>query len=240
MEEIIIEKEYRGRVLKFLTRTETGLDDTVSDNIVIKEMFDENVYDIHDSIFKEGSGNVLDIGANIGAFSIQSAVLGAKKVFAFEPEPENYRILCENIKMNGFEGVIIPVQLGIFDGKSHKFSPGQGASHIKSLKTVTNEVSVKIEKTPEINIKTVTLEDAIRGTKVDSFDVLKCDIEGSEHYLFATAKEEDLKKVNYIAVEMHIEKCEIFGQTICSLLRTHNVHAFGSYTTGGQLFGRRY
>ena len=42
-----------------------------------------------------------DIGTHIGYFSLLMARLGEGKVFAFEPEPENFRLLKKHAEMNG-------------------------------------------------------------------------------------------------------------------------------------------
>ncbi len=43
---------------------------------------------------------VFDIGAWVGPISLLSAALGAKKVFAFEPDPDAYRMLEKNVRAN--------------------------------------------------------------------------------------------------------------------------------------------
>jgi hypothetical protein len=47
---------------------------------------------------------VVDIGANIGYYTLLAAhLVGDKgKVFAFEPDPNNYDLLCKNIEVNGY------------------------------------------------------------------------------------------------------------------------------------------
>ena len=40
-----------------------------------------------------------DLGANVGAFTCLAASLGAK-VYAFEPHPENFQLLEQNVKLN--------------------------------------------------------------------------------------------------------------------------------------------
>lgn len=57
-----------------------------------------------------GTGSVVDVGANIGFFTLLAARLldgksGHEMVFAFEPEKSNYRLLTENIKLNNFYNV---------------------------------------------------------------------------------------------------------------------------------------
>jgi len=41
-----------------------------------------------------------DVGANIGVFTLYASVIKGIKVFAFEPEAANYRVLNENIRIN--------------------------------------------------------------------------------------------------------------------------------------------
>ena len=45
---------------------------------------------------------VIDIGANVGMYSLMSAVSRSVRVYAFEPEASNYNILCQNIRLNDF------------------------------------------------------------------------------------------------------------------------------------------
>ena len=51
---------------------------------------------------KKGSF-VVDVGANIGVFTIYSLMKGAKQVEAFEPCEETFNVLKENIKFNKFD-----------------------------------------------------------------------------------------------------------------------------------------
>jgi FkbM family methyltransferase len=53
--------------------------------------------------FVAGPGDVvLDVGAQFGDFALLCAKgLGAKRVVAFEPHPENFRILQKNLALNG-------------------------------------------------------------------------------------------------------------------------------------------
>jgi len=62
-------------------------------------------------------GNVLDIGANIGyTASIFSNVISSGcQVFAFEPDPQNFLLLKENIKLRGLNKKIQPLEIAIGD-----------------------------------------------------------------------------------------------------------------------------
>ena len=50
---------------------------------------------------------VLDLGANIGYYALMESMIvgGEGKVYAVEPSPENYKMLKENIELNGFTNI---------------------------------------------------------------------------------------------------------------------------------------
>lgn len=74
-----------------------------TDEKVIDEVLKRNVYEKKKLNFKIESNDIwLDCGANIGTFTLLCLYKKAK-VYAFEPEPENYALLNENIRINNFE-----------------------------------------------------------------------------------------------------------------------------------------
>lgn len=54
----------------------------------------------------------LDVGGNVGWFSLLAAAHGASKVYTFEPNPTNLLRLCESIILNGFEDIIQVIPKG--------------------------------------------------------------------------------------------------------------------------------
>lgn len=63
----------------------------------------KNVYERKKINFEIQKNEIwLDLGANIGTFSLFCLSKNAK-VIAFEPEPKNFEILEKNIKFNHFE-----------------------------------------------------------------------------------------------------------------------------------------
>ncbi len=62
-------------------------------------------------LFKEAvheGDTVIDVGANIGFFSLFAARLVGKtgRVYAFEPEPRNFQLLTKNIALNMYDNVV--------------------------------------------------------------------------------------------------------------------------------------
>jgi FkbM family methyltransferase len=65
-----------------------------------------------------GAGDVLyDVGANVGAYTLIAASLAREsaKVVAVEPASANFAALCDNVSMNGFEALVVPLPVLLGD-----------------------------------------------------------------------------------------------------------------------------
>lgn len=116
--------------------------------------------------------HVLDVGANIGIFTVGCAKV-AEKVTAIEASVSNAKILCCNLALNNISNVkIYPVAA----------SDSQGLATFRS-EMASNKVLHPLQITPE-NIDdveivyTTTLDHLLGGERVD---VIKIDIEGREY-----------------------------------------------------------
>jgi FkbM family methyltransferase len=83
------------------------LDPQDSLNLSLNGVYEEFETAVISSRVKTGD-TVLDIGANIGYYTLLLARLVGKtgKVIAFEPEPENFTLLQKNVQVNGYQNVI--------------------------------------------------------------------------------------------------------------------------------------
>lgn len=140
---------------------------------IIKSIFSDGQY-LMDYDFKNKV--VIDGGANIGAFSICSVLLGAKKVFAFEPVESTFLQLRKNIRANGLENIVIPINkaIGSENLKSevlYRFKGDPGA-HL-----ITAQSPLEIKNGQSQITEIVKLDDVFEEKKID---FIKLDIEGNE------------------------------------------------------------
>ena len=61
----------------------------------------------------------VDIGANMGIYTIWAAKTRGMRVYAFEPESQNYALLCKNIVLNGLSEQVVGFCLAIGDENSY-------------------------------------------------------------------------------------------------------------------------
>ncbi len=204
-----------------------------SDELVIKESWVENVYQVVDGDFKSGDDTkpkvCVDIGANIGAFTIFATSLDPDvHVYAYEPEHDNHELLIKNVRENRVNGQVTVIK--------------QAVSNFKGFMGITNSQgnSQLVKDKGLEQIQVITLADVFTHNKIEEIDVLKIDIEGAEYPLLIDAKFDDLMKVRYITLEFSETTAENYGLLMASLSRCFNLHSIGSYERGGMIYGRRY
>lgn len=74
---------------------------------------------------------IIDIGAGLGDFAISVAYEHPNcRVYAYEPFPESYRLLEENIKLNSVSNVIAsPMAVGAQSGEITLYTMGAAVQH---------------------------------------------------------------------------------------------------------------
>jgi len=120
------------------------------------------------------SATVVDVGANIGYYSLLAArrVGDRGRVFAMEPNPETYSMLLQNIKINDYRNVI-PLQICVSNCR------GKAQFHLD--RAIPGESALSLcggqEDPDAIAVETSTLDEILGD---DGVDVLKIDVEGAE------------------------------------------------------------
>jgi FkbM family methyltransferase len=148
----------------------------LSDNMTdIKILCSSKVYDQKELEFLQEictGGTFVDIGANIGYYSLHMAAQGAKSVVAVEPHPEAIRRLRFNIKINNLSKVFSLYEGAIGDGSISCFDVSKDigcSSHTdpsSSFKT--------------LRVKTSSLLGILADFRINQISGLKIDIEGYE------------------------------------------------------------
>jgi FkbM family methyltransferase len=140
----------------------------------------------------------VDVGANIGWYTLLAATkVGTEgRVLAFEPEPENCRLLLESIRLNGFRNVVL-MQTCLYNKKGRNvlwLDPENLGAHSLIKDSY-------LERQKSIEVDTNTLDDALTELAINYVDVLKIDVEGAEPQVLEGAERLIKKGVNHIMME---------------------------------------
>jgi FkbM family methyltransferase len=137
---------------------------------------------------------VVDIGANLGMFSLHVAAdHGAARVYAFEPFPESYALLKRNAEHNHLDA-IVPIPLAIAGESGTRELHMQGRHGVHSLYGTSGEA---------VRIECITLADAFARWNIQRCDFLKLDCEGAEYEILLSAPADVYARIHRIALEYH-------------------------------------
>lgn len=162
-----------------------------------KKIHEEVTTNLFKNIVKE-KNVVVDLGANIGYFTLLAARLIGEngKVFAFEPEPKNYNYLVKNIELNNYKQVnALQMAVSNKKGKTKLFICNYDTGHhtINKYEGVKAYSGGRPTKEKSIEIETTTLDEFFRGNE-NSVNVIKMDVEGAE--VLALAGMDKILKTN--------------------------------------------
>jgi FkbM family methyltransferase len=128
--------------------------------------------EIFTGLVKEGM-TVVDVGAHAGYYTLIAArAVGDKgKVFAFEPEPSNYKLLLKNIQVNNHKNVV-PIQKAVANvtGPVRLFMAEDASGH-SIVNYNPRQRSIPVDST--------TLDDYF-AARIRPIHIVKIDVEGAE------------------------------------------------------------
>ncbi len=129
---------------------------------------------------------VYDVGTYIGFFTLllSRAVGDTGRVIALEPNPETYRRLLRNLRLNR-RGNVQPLMLAaadksgreLFQTAKHDLAP---EAHLVASATVPEP-----DPAPKVEVETVSLDDLVFNRGLPRPDLLKIDVEESEARVLA-------------------------------------------------------
>jgi len=117
---------------------------------------------------------VLDIGANIGYYTLLFAKLVGDngKVFAFEPEPNNFALLKKNTEINGYRNVAL-IQKAISN------RTGKTKLYVNERNAGGHTIYNSYNSCQMVDVDVTKLDDYL-DTSITTVNFAKIDVEGSE------------------------------------------------------------
>jgi FkbM family methyltransferase len=135
-------------------------------------------------------GTFLDVGANVGFYTLWAAArVGAGgRVFAFEPEPRTFASLERSIGRNGFTWAT-PLAMALSDrqGELPFYFVSDGSAH-----SLVPEIPSRARRyAGQVSVRVTTLDELVRARTVDveRIDLIKIDVEGEEAHTVAGMRE---------------------------------------------------
>jgi phthiocerol/phenolphthiocerol synthesis type-I polyketide synthase E len=195
--------------------------------LVYKEIFQEREYLRHGVCVRDGDC-VLDVGANIGLFSLFVHDLArGVRIHAFEPAPALFEVLARNARAHFPDAALHACGLAessrmgaltfyprIPQGSTYRpFSLEQTAQMFGEMARLRDvelapEVALAQARDAARNQEVVAtplraLSDVIADEGLERVDLLKVDVEGSEWDVLAGLRDEHWPRIRQIVLEVH-------------------------------------
>lgn len=165
-------------------------------------------------------GTVVDVGANIGFYTLESAIsVGrAGRVIAIEAAPSHAKSLKENIELNALQNVsVIETAVGSSKGTATLTRAGDDNLGMFSLGAIDGAETHVVSLT--------TIDDLLDESNISSLDLIKMDIEGSEHNALRGAERAIKKYRPAILIELNdaaLKTCGSSTQEVIKFLHDLN------------------
>lgn len=161
----------------------------ILDAVMIKEIIIDDDYQI--SAIRQPMKTIIDIGAGLGEFAITVAKkFPQAEIIAFEPNPDQFKLLKENIFLNKVKNVKI-FNLAIGTKKSYNLYLSAFNVHSSIFKNKRSNMKIKV-----IGKK---LNEFIRSP----IDLLKIDCEGAEIDILESISKNKMGLIKRIIIEYH-------------------------------------
>lgn len=158
-------------------------------HIILRQLNEERFY--QPLLGEAENYTILDIGANIGLFSLY-AQDSAARIIALEPTPATFKMLQ---KLTEGESKITPVPMAL---SGHNGTVDFYVNNNPTINSLVNRVGEKV------TVEARTIATVLKEHNLDYVDFVKCDIEGGE--MFAITNEtiaEVADRIGFWALELH-------------------------------------
>ena len=148
----------------------------------------------------QGQQTIIDIGANKGLFAVFFASQLKKrdfKMYCFEPHPNTFQILQNNIRLNQLESNVFTFQKAV----SAKSVATQ--SFFVARDSFDYSVFNEYASDEEITVENTTLKEIMDHNGIEVIDLLKLNCEGSEYEILMKLPKDYLMRIKEIRMEYH-------------------------------------
>lgn len=146
-------------------------------SIYFKGSYELSIVNLLRRLLRPGN-RVVDVGANVGAYTLVMAQRAGEKgmVAAFEPNPETYRRLQRNLELNALTGRVVTHQVAL------SAQPGNAVLHLPvpgfPNRGIASLVKYAEVQGPTIEVPVETLDRVLANW--DSCDLIKIDTDGND------------------------------------------------------------
>ncbi len=141
----------------------------------------------------EAGSEVIDIGANIGVFTLFAAHCGAARVHCYEPSAEAFACLARNVRENALESRVAAHQVAVGAGPERSVMFPRQSSVFNAIGATRDG-----ECDP---VRLETLATVV--ARLDRPALIKLDCEGEEEFILSDASDDTVRKVTRIRFEYH-------------------------------------
>ena len=166
---------------------------------------------------------VVDVGANIGAFSL-AASRRAAIVYALEPVSANFEMLRRNVELNHASNMVI----------ERLAMAGENGECEIAVAGVSSSMHYRVQDGASVErVPTITLDRFLDERGIEHVDYMKMDCEGSEWDIVLKARPDVLARIKHLEMEFH----NLGNRTNPRMLQDHlSLAGFHTTFTGGERF----
>lgn len=178
------------KLITFKDKVQAYVREGTSDEFVVKEVFSGEYRKLNiteDDI-------IVDFGMNIGMFTIFALQKGAKKVYGYEAEPENFDLARRNIQLNGISSIKYNINNSAVVGNND--TKRYFSINVKKNKGAHSLVAKRGRNT--ITVSCVNINNVLQSINPT---VVKMDIEGAEYECLPAVN--NFNGINQLIFEYH-------------------------------------
>lgn len=216
-----------------LTRLYNGMpmrvywNDDVGAEIYYCHVFEQETVHLLLKLIKPGMV-FLDIGAHIGQYTaIASRAIGDRgQVHSFEPDPDTYSMLCENVSLNGLRNVRLN-RVALSDTAGDRVLHLGGTTNIGSASLAPLAGADSAGRVSRVDCD--TLDGYLDRHHIECVDIIKIDVEGAEVNLLRAASGMFSRNRPAIVIEFNDKALRQFGASeseLAAMLRDLSYRLF--------------